>query len=271
MLVCQGRGMLGTVGKASRVLDLFTNERPEWGVTETAAALEIPRSSAHDLLATLADTGLLRHVEGSRYRLGWKLLTLSSTVLDTSDVRTHARPVMRHLVTKLGATAHLAILDDSEVVYLDKLVPPDGLPVSISAIGRRLPPHCSAVGKILLAHQSRHAVASALERCGMRQYTERTVCSADRLAGELDRVRTAGTARDREGAVAGVCCHAAPISDAGRVVAAISISVTNSAEDRLADRYDEIVRAAGIAISNRLTASGSRSAGFARAQHAVAV
>src|ERR1700685_4045418 len=104
--------MLGTVGKASRVLDLFTTERPEWGVTETADALGIPRSSAHDLLATLADTGLLRPAECNRYRLGWKLLTLSSTMLDTSDVRTHARPVMRQLVKKLGATTHLAILDE---------------------------------------------------------------------------------------------------------------------------------------------------------------
>jgi DNA-binding IclR family transcriptional regulator len=249
--------MLGTVGKASRVLDLFTNERPEWGVTETAGALAIPRSSAHDLLATLAETGLLRHVEGNRYRLGWKLLSLSSTVLDTSDVRTHARPVMRRLVQKLGATAHLAILDEGEVFYLDKLAPPDGMAMPISAIGKRLPPHCSAVGKVLLAHQSHHSVATALERCGMRQYTERTQSSADNFRFELASVKTAGTARDREGAVEGVCCHAAPIFDSGQVVAAISISVSTSSEERLADRYDEIVRAAGIAISSRLTASNT--------------
>jgi IclR family KDG regulon transcriptional repressor len=256
--------MLGTVGKASRVLDLFTTERPEWGVTETADALGIPRSSAHDLLATLADTGLLRHAECNRYRLGWKLLTLSSTMLDTSDVRTHARPVMRQLVKKLGATTHLAILDEGEVIYLDKLAPPDGMPVPISAVGKRLPPHCSAVGKVLLAHQSHGTVTNALDRCGMRQVTERTISSADLLMFELDAVKRAGSARDHEGSVAGVYCHAAPIFDTGRVIAAISISVDGSCEDRLGDRYDEIVRSAGVAISNRLSTARTSHAGSDR-------
>jgi len=86
--------VLGTVGKASRVLDLFTREAPEWGVTEAALALEVPRSSAHDLLDTLAQTGLLRRVEGNRYRLGLKLLTLSNAALDSLAVRVQARGVM---------------------------------------------------------------------------------------------------------------------------------------------------------------------------------
>ena len=77
--------MLGTVGKASRVLDLFTSEDPEWGVTDTALALKVPRSSAHDLLDTLTQTGLLRRVTGNRYRLGLKLLTLSNTALETGS------------------------------------------------------------------------------------------------------------------------------------------------------------------------------------------
>jgi len=250
--------MLGTIGKASRVLDLFTSQRPEWGVTETSLELEIPRSSAHDLLTTLAETGLLRHAEGNRYRLGWKLLALSSTVLDTSDVRTHAQPVMRALVTKLGATVHLAILDEGQVMYIDKLAAAAGLPVPLSAVGKRLPPHCSAVGKVLLAHESRRTVIDALERCGMCQYTEKTICSADRLGFELAGVRQAGSARDREGAVEGVCCHAAPIFDAGRVVAAVSISVSSTADHRFADRFDEVVRAAGVSISRGLTRASRR-------------
>lgn len=81
--------MLGTVGKASRLLDLFTGQTPEWGVTDTALALKVPTSSAHDLLDTLAQTGLLRRVEGNRYRLGLKLVSLSRTALDSFGVREH--------------------------------------------------------------------------------------------------------------------------------------------------------------------------------------
>ena len=75
----------------------------------------------------------------------------------------------------------------------------DGVSVSISAVGKRLPPHCSAVGKVLLAHEPRAAVIDALDRCGMHQITERTIQSADELWFELASVRDGGTARDREG------------------------------------------------------------------------
>ncbi len=252
--------MLGTVGKASRVLDLFTSERPEWGVTETALALEVPRSSAHDLLSTLADTGLLRRAGGNRYRLGWKLLGLSSTVLDSSEVRTHARPVMDCLVAKLGATVHLAVLEDEQVMYIDKLAAPAGPAVSLSAVGKRIAPHCSAVGKVLLAHAPRRTADAAIERSGLRAYTERTIDSADRLGFELAAVRRAGVARDREEAVPGVFCHAAPILEDGNVVAALSLSVGAAAELRLSRRLDDVARAAGIKISRSLDGATLRHA-----------
>ena len=63
-----------------------------------------------------------------------------------------------------GATVHLAILDEGQVMYIDKLAPPAGLPVPLSAVGKRLPPHCSAVGKVLLAHQPRSIVTPNVPR-----------------------------------------------------------------------------------------------------------
>jgi DNA-binding IclR family transcriptional regulator len=82
--------------------------------------------------------------------------------------------------------------------------------------------------------------------------TERTIDSVDALRFELARASRDGVARDREGSVLGVCCHAAPITEAGRVTAAISLSVPVEIEAQLADRYDEIVRAAAVKISHRL-------------------
>jgi DNA-binding IclR family transcriptional regulator len=244
--------LLGTVDKAGRVLDLFTTQQPEWGVTETAGALDLPRSSAHDLLATLVETGLLRRSGRNRYQLGWKVLALSRTVLATSNLRVHARPVIRALASRLGATVHLATLDDGEVMYIDKLAPRGSLAVPVSAVGGTLPPHCSAVGKALLAHQPRSAVTDALERCGMHRYTERTNCSIDTLSFELARIRERGTARDREETVEGLCCHAAPIFDGGCAVAAISVCVPSSVDARFAERYAGMARAAGTQISRAL-------------------
>jgi DNA-binding IclR family transcriptional regulator len=245
--------LLGTVGKAGRVLDLFTTRNPEWGVTEVAEALDLPRSSAHDLLATLAATGLLCHAAGNRYRLGWKVVALGRTLLATSGVRAHAQPVMRALVDRLGATVHLATLDDGEVLYIDKLAPRGAPPVSVSAIGTRLPPHCSAVGKVLLAH----APHAALDRCGMRAFTERTITSVDALALELEAIRARGTARDRGEILDGVCCHAAPVMEGGRVVAALSVSVPPRADERFAARYAETVRAAATRVSRNVRAAAA--------------
>ena len=228
--------MLGTVDKAARVLGLFTPACPDWGVTETAQALGVPRSSAHDLLSSLADTGLLQRADGGRYRLGWKLLELGQTVLAGAPIRAHARPVLRTLSLRLQATVHLAVLDDDQVVYVDKVTSPRA-PVPVSAIGLRLAPHCSAVGKILLAHQSRSVALRALERCGMAPLTERTPASIDALHAEFATVRQAGGAHDREGAVAGICCHAGPVFEHGRVVAAISVSVPAASDAQAADRY----------------------------------
>ena len=249
--------MLGTVGKASRLLDLFTGEAPEWGVTDAALALQVPTSSAHDLLDTLAQTGLLRRVEGNRYRLGLKLLTLSSTALESFAVRERARPVMEHLADRLNATVHLATLDATDVVYVDKVTPAGGPAIALSGIGRRLPLHCTAVGKALLAHQSPGAIGQTLEQLTMEPITDWTVSSVDALRFELAGSRRLGVARDREGSVLGVCCHAAPIIEAGRPAAAISISVPVAMEERLAERYDEIVRAAATKISRELIAAAS--------------
>ena len=246
--------MLGTVGKASRVLDLFTSETPEWGVTEAALALRIPRSSAHDLLDTLACTGLLRRVEGNRYRPGVKLLCLTSAALDSFAVRGAAHPVMECLARRLGATIHLAILDQAEVVYIDKVTPQSGPRIQASSVGRRLPAHATAVGKALLAHQPSATITHTLASVDLQRLTERTVCSVDALRFELRGALRAGVARDREGSVDGVCCHAAPISERGATTAAVSVSVPVAAEQRLADRYDEIVHGAAIRISRTLTA-----------------
>src|SRR3984957_4731259 len=155
--------MLGTVGKASRLLELFTSETPEWGVTEAALTLGVPRSSAHDLLDTLAWTGLLRRVEGNRYRPGVKLLCLSSAALDSFAVRAAARPGMECPGRRPGATIHLAILDQAEVVYIDKVTPESGPRIPASGVGRRLPAHATAVGKALLAHQPSATITHTLE------------------------------------------------------------------------------------------------------------
>lgn len=89
--------MLGTLLRAGAVLDLFTEQEPEWGATATAAQLGIGKSLAHEELASLAAIGLLRRVEHGRYRLGWRTLTLATEMLRSSDLNATASPLVREL------------------------------------------------------------------------------------------------------------------------------------------------------------------------------
>ncbi len=113
--------MLSTLGKSSQVLELFSVAHPERGVSEVADVLGMPKTSAHSLLATLAAVGLLRRTEGSRYRLGWKLLRLRQSLLDSTRLLQEARPAMEQLATRFGESVQLAILTEDRVVCLEQV------------------------------------------------------------------------------------------------------------------------------------------------------
>src|ERR687886_2199218 len=218
--------MSQTLKKAMQVLDLFSLERPEWGVSEVARALELPMSTTSELMSNLADQRLLSRVGWGRYRLGWRLFELSQTLLDTTAFRIEARRVMEELVKRWKETMHLAVLDGVQAVYIEKLQPSPAVKIRITRAGARLPAHSSGVGKVLLAHSEWEYLASQFEDQGMPALTDNTITDLDALAEELERVRERGYACDNEETLVGLCCVAAPIYDlGGTVVAAISISV----------------------------------------------
>src|SRR5512142_1952527 len=106
--------MLNTIQKASELLALYDREHTEWGVREVAEKLKMAKSSAHDLLASLAQVGFLNKSESGRYRLGWRLVTMSETLLATTELRKEARPVLEDLAARYQETLHLAVLDDTQ-------------------------------------------------------------------------------------------------------------------------------------------------------------
>ena len=113
---------LQTVQKIGPVLDLFTVARPEWGASEVAAAIDVPRSSAHALLSSLVETGLLQLRSRGRYRIGWRVVELGQTLKGTVDVRSCASPILQDLAHKYGETTHLAVMERYRVLYVDKVL-----------------------------------------------------------------------------------------------------------------------------------------------------
>jgi DNA-binding IclR family transcriptional regulator len=134
-------------------------------VTEVAAALGLPKSGAHSLLSTLASEGLLQRTPGNRYRLGWSLFEHSQTLLETTDFLCIARRMMEQLVAGWGETTHLAVLVDGQVLYVEKLQGDRALEIVLSRVGKRLPAHCSGVGKVLLAHRPWDWRSSSVRAC----------------------------------------------------------------------------------------------------------
>jgi IclR family KDG regulon transcriptional repressor len=245
--------MLQTIQKAGELLALYDRDHTEWGVREAATKLKIAKSSAHDLMSSLAKLGLLNKTEGNRYRLGWRLVTLSETLLATTELRKEARPVMEDLAARYQETIHLAVLDDTQAVYADKLEGRQAVRVELTSLGARLYAHCSALGKVLLAYSSEEEVKRIIQTAGLPRFTENTITHEEELLQNLSRIRKQGYAYDMEEILPDLCCVAAPIyNHTGQVIAAISMSIPAYRFRRSQTEFREAVMRAAKTISKRL-------------------
>ncbi|MDI2029651.1 IclR family transcriptional regulator [Saccharopolyspora sp. TS4A08] len=190
-----------------------------------AQRLGVHKTTAMRLLRTLESGRFVRREDAHRYRLGSAVFALAHQALDDLDVREVARPFLAGLGERTGHTIHLAMLDEDQVVYIDKV---DSIhPVRMySRIGRRAPLHCTAVGKALVAELGQQERERLVRRIGYPKLTRGTIDSPDRYLEELERVRTRGYATDRSEHEEFTHCIAAPVRNhRGDVVAAMSISV----------------------------------------------
>lgn len=247
---------LNTVEKIGRVLDLFTRERPEWGVSEVATELGVPRSSVHALMSSLVAVGILRWRLGGRYRIGWRVLELADVHRGSIDVRAVAQPVLERLVLEHGETCHLAVAEQRHVIYIDRFLGTHNITVQGAPVGTRLEPYCTGVGKALMAFIDRTETDDYLATTPRKRYTPATITDAAALKKELAKIREAGVAFDMGEAVDDVRCVAAPIRDElGEVVAAISLSSPVSRFDKHREKYTRSVRRAAGDISRLMVDS----------------
>jgi DNA-binding IclR family transcriptional regulator len=249
--------MLQTVQKIGPVLDLFTAQRPEWGVSEVAAALGLPRSSVHAVLTSLVDTGLLQTRFRGRYRLGWRVVELNQTMRSSVDVRSLALPILQKLVKDHRETAHLAVMENGKVLYLDKVIGTHNLIVRGAHIGTQRDAHSSGVGKILLAGESWTERHPALNQ-PLRRFTASTIVDPRQLGAELDKVRKFGVAYDEGETAPEVRCVAAPVKDElGSVIAAVSITVPVTRFPQRLSELTAAVKAAAKEVSQKVAANAS--------------
>jgi IclR family acetate operon transcriptional repressor len=201
--------------------------------SEISRRLNIPKSTASYILRTLEQNRYIsRDRSTGRYRLGLKLLALGRGVQIGREIREVARPILRRLVERSGLTAHLAVLDHGEAVYIEKSEAAGFIKLD-TWIGRRMDLHSTAVGKALAAFMQPFEFESSIGERGLKQRTAKTLTTRRELTAELRRVREAGYAVDDEENSVGVRCVAAPVFDAqARACAAVGLSGTTLQIDK---------------------------------------
>jgi len=192
-------------------------------LADATAAAGLPKPTVYRMLAMLADAGLLaREPDARRVSPGPRLARLALGVLRNSSASGARRAILQRLVAAIGETCNLTMLDGAEVVYVDRVE--SGWPLRVTLQpGSRVPLHCTASGKLLLAllpAARRRAIVAAL---ALTPSTERTIVDRPRLEAELARVRRARLAVDDEEYLAGLVCVAVPVSVDGRVVACVAV------------------------------------------------
>jgi len=197
-----------------QLLELIA-EAPE---TQTLSGLVrasgLPKPSVHRMLQQLEAGGLLdRGGEGRRYAVTPRLMRLAETVLRGGTRSGMRHAVLRRLVGEVGETCKLTALSGAEVVYLDRVE--TGFPLRLDlGPGSRVPLHCSASGKLFLAHLPGPQRARLLGGLRYDRHTVRTVGSRKELEADFERIRQDGYAVDAEEFVEGLVCVAVPVQDA---------------------------------------------------------
>jgi IclR family transcriptional regulator, pca regulon regulatory protein len=206
------------------VIRAFDAERPELGLSDVARETGLTRATARRFLLTLAHLGYVRQ-EGSRFSLRPRVLELGFSYLSALSLPEVAQPHMESLVAHVNESSSIAVLDDTEIVYVVR-VPTSRIMSITIAVGTRLPAYPTSMGRVLLAALEGEALDDRMERIELRPLTAATVTDAGALRADLDRVREQGWAMVDQELEQGVRSVAVPIRDAdGIVSAALNVSV----------------------------------------------
>ncbi len=212
------------------ILAEFSEDRPLLGISELARAVDLRRSTAHRYVATLATLGYLDQDPGTRkYRLGPRVLDLGFSAINSMDIREIAAPHLRQLSDETGHTVNLAILDGTDVVYIERCRTAQQGQREIDLnlhVGARLPAYCTAMGKAILAFLPEQRREETIAAIDFAPRGPNTITNPTAFRKELARIRAAGLAVNDEELAYGLRSIAAPIhSRSGEVVAALNLAV----------------------------------------------
>jgi DNA-binding IclR family transcriptional regulator len=235
-----------SLARGLRLLDIFSVTNTELSISELARRSGIPKSTAHRLVSDLVGWGALERGPNG-VRLGVHLLELGYLV-PVQRLREMAIPFAHNLNEVTHLTANLAIRDGRDILYVEK-ISSRSVRVPHTRPGGRLPVHCTALGKAILAYSDRDFVESVLGGT-LRPLSPKTIIDPGELRRELAAIRETKVAYDVEESRTGLFCVAAPVLAHRRVVGAISVTGATALEH--AQHFAPVVRTTAMALSRML-------------------
>lgn len=236
----QKLGRIQSVDRALTILDILAETKEGYTLAQLSQRMDLPKSTIHGLLSTLRDKDFVRQSkETGKYILGLHLFDLGTKVANSWGIRDSARPAMRWLSQEFGETVHIGCEDNGEVLYMEKIAA-DSLVKIVSDVGARLPMHCSAIGKVLLASKSDAEIKRYIADKGLTPLTGRTITDPDELFEELIKIRKQGYAIDDGEFADGLRCVGAPILDEDGLTR-FAISVAGQMKDIYGKRLERLI------------------------------
>ena len=184
-------GRVRSLAKAIDLLDMLAQRRGGVRLSELAERAGYPKSTAHALLSTMRDRGLVSQLDDGSYALGMRMFEYGSAVSRGMDIAAAARPYLEKLASLTGANAVISLTDSSGVVAFDYAASPTGVQI-LPEIGVRLPLHATSQGKLFLSMQTDSRAMRLIGKSGLTPYTPHTIVEKAQLMSQLDEIRRKG-------------------------------------------------------------------------------
>lgn len=247
----QPRYPMKALDKIFSILEILLQHSSAMSVTEISEQLKIYPSTVHRWLDTMRHWGYVEQDPNTqKYQLGLKVVELGMAKLHRMDLVMETTPYLKELVNQCHETAHLGILDKGEVFSLAKEESSQNIRM-VSKEGARIPTHCTALGKVLLAHLEPQKQKRILEEKGLPSFTKNTITDRKKMREELRKIKEQGFALDAEEYEKGLSCIAAPIRNhQGKVIAAVAVAGPTF---RLGGKRQKDLKKVLIEVSRRMS------------------
>lgn len=215
-----------TTQRTVEILKLVSKNPDGITLDDICEKLALPKTSAYDIVTTLAEMGMVNVDRGQRqrYTIGLTAYRIGINYTNNLDFISVIEPELKAFAREVGKTVFFGVRSDHEVVYISKAEPENPI-ITTATVGTKNPIYCTSLGKAILAYSDTDTREQVINRIKFRKKTERTILDRESLLKELERVREQGYALDAREVEDHMECVGAPVfgSD-GNVIGAISVS-----------------------------------------------